>query len=371
MHRERGSAFFANVQVLRAIAASLVVAVHLRGFFGYSEVQDYIFRYGYAGVDLFFVISGFIIVVTTTDGSRSALSFFVSRICRLTPLYYLATFMVFATALVAPSVFKSTSANLVNLLYSLLFVPFEKSPGRIYPVYFLGWTLNYEMFFYALFAGATFLHQRRRALLCSISILMVVVAGAVAGVTDQSNLVLYVYSRPIVLDFVLGMLIGHFQPLLSGRSAIDVRLMAAILVGLALFMIGLIPGFPAATAPNTSTFLTFGIPSACVVLAMVLLETHGYKVKSLHTLGDASYSMYLTHYFVVGALIAVTSRMDLPQVLKAAFAFAVVCGTSVLTFWTIEKPLVLRTRKLLFFAIPALRREPSEVSASASSMGRW
>jgi peptidoglycan/LPS O-acetylase OafA/YrhL len=281
--------------------------------------------------------------------------------------------MVFATALIAPSVFKSTSANLVNLLYSLLFVPFEKSPGRIYPVYFLGWTLNYEMFFYALFAGATFLHQRRRALLCSISMLMVVAAGAVAGVTYQSNLVLYVYSRPIVLDFVLGMLIGHFQPLLSGRSAIDVRLTAAILVGLALFMIGLIPGFPAATAPNTNTFLTFGIPSACVVLAMVLLEAHGYKVRSplLHMLGEASYSMYLTHYFVVGGLIAVTSRIDLPQALKAVFAFAVVCGTSVLTFWTIEKPLVLRTRKLLFFAIPALRREPSEVSAPASSMGRW
>ena len=116
---------------------------------------------------------------------------------------------------------------------SLLFVPFEKSAGRIYPVYFLGWTLNYEMFFYALFLGAIFLCARQRVLLCSVAILAVVSAGAIAGAAPQSNLAFYVFSRPIMLDFVLGMVIGQFLPILSRMSiGIDMRFVAADLSAL-------------------------------------------------------------------------------------------------------------------------------------------
>ena len=76
------------------------------------------------------------------------------------------------------------------------------------------------------------------------------------------------------------------------------------LIGLALLMFGLVPDFPIAVAPNTNTFVTFGIPSACILLAMVMLESQGYRIKSLLLLllGDASYSMYLFHYFVVALL---------------------------------------------------------------------
>ena len=136
MRSEPDKTIFVNVQVLRAIAASLVVGVHLRNFFPYDESQDYLFRYGYAGVDLFFVISGFIMVVTTADRRQSAPSFFLNRICRIAPLYYLATLLVFVSALMAPFVFESTTASLGDLVNSLLFIPFEKSPDRIYPVYF-------------------------------------------------------------------------------------------------------------------------------------------------------------------------------------------------------------------------------------------
>jgi exopolysaccharide production protein ExoZ len=342
MERKPKKTLLVNVQVLRAASVALITFVHLHNLFPGVEPQGIFYRIGYAAVDLFFLISGFIMVVTTSPQPPSALSFCLNRICRVIPLYYLATLIVFVVAQIEPSVFHTSEASLSDLVNSLLFIPFEKSPGRIYPLYFLGWTLNYEMFFYALFGAAIWLRPQRRVLLCSLVILAAVGAGTIASVTPQDSAVLYAFSQPIMLDFVLGMMIGHFYPALSRLgAAIDTRLAAAALMGLALLFFALISLPPGLAAPPTNTFVAFGIPMGCILLATVLLETGGYRVTSplLLQSGNASYSLYLCHYFVIGAFVVANGWIDEP-IAMAVIAFLVVWATGLVVYRTVEKPLI-------------------------------
>src|SRR6185437_14170487 len=132
-----------NIQALRAIAALLVVFVHLAVPVAALGVAPF----GAGGVDLFFVISGFIMVYTTVGRPISGAEFLGRRIVRIVPLYWLLTLAVFGIALIAPTLLQFTTASWGQLLKSLFFIPFAKANGDVQPVLFLGWTLNYEMFF--------------------------------------------------------------------------------------------------------------------------------------------------------------------------------------------------------------------------------
>ena len=114
-------------------------------------------------------------------------------------------------------------------------------------------------------------------------------------------------------------------------------------------LVSLIPSYPSAVAPNTNTFAVFGIPSACILLAMLMLETGDYRVRSplLLSLGDASYSIYLSHYFIIGFFVAVNKQIHQPPLLMSILAFLVVCAAGVIIFRAIERPLVLPTKKAL------------------------
>src|ERR1019366_2869669 len=140
------------IQYLRGIAALMVVWHH--GVGQLATLETYFpFRFGTSGVDLFFVISGFIMVVTTAGRDVTPTEFIARRFVRVVPLYWVLTLALAATALVAPSLFRSVTLTAVSLIQSLLFIPhFSPShAGMIWPVLVPGWTLNYEMFFYVVF----------------------------------------------------------------------------------------------------------------------------------------------------------------------------------------------------------------------------
>src|SRR5690348_14430150 len=125
-----------NIQLLRAVAALMVVCIHLDAMFSKLGVliPD-------AGVDLFFVISGFIMVQVSSNTLPRM--FFARRLIRVVPLYWTMTFLIFICAAIAPSLFVNTSADFISLAKSLLFIPFAKSDvGMAQPLLFVGWTLN-------------------------------------------------------------------------------------------------------------------------------------------------------------------------------------------------------------------------------------
>ena len=179
------------------------VAVHAKAILSdtaYHGFQQVILPLGHAGVDIFFVISGFIMVYVTPR-DMSALQFLRNRILRVAPLYYLITFVTFGFALFLPGLMQSTEANIGHLIKSLLFVPFEKSNGYLHPTVFVGWTLNYEMMFYALFGIA--LLMRRHLVAAAIALVLAVL---LANLTD--GVVQRFYGNPIVLEFVACMLVA-------------------------------------------------------------------------------------------------------------------------------------------------------------------
>ena len=121
----RVSAELQSIQALRAVAASSVILVHI----------PFVGR-GTFGVDIFFVISGFIICYIS---SLNADDFLLKRIFRIVPLYWLGTCGVFLVALLMPTLLNATTANLTNLAKSLFLIPYRREDGSVFPMLFLGW----------------------------------------------------------------------------------------------------------------------------------------------------------------------------------------------------------------------------------------
>jgi peptidoglycan/LPS O-acetylase OafA/YrhL len=126
-----------SIQLLRAIAALSVVYVHC------TTAGDYnFFSTGTFGVDIFFIISGFIIAYMV---SKTTEDFLIKRIIRIVPLYFLATVAMALTVMFFPNHIRSTTISVSGFMKSILFIPGPENRGQ--PILGQGWTLNYEMFF--------------------------------------------------------------------------------------------------------------------------------------------------------------------------------------------------------------------------------
>ena len=151
------------VQVLRAAAALSVAMLHAQ-----HDAATLAERTGQvfapiaafpweAGVDVFFVISGFIMVHASTrlfGAEGGARAFLARRIARIVPIYWAVTTLYLAVALAVPDLLNRELLGWPLVVASYLFIPMARPDGLVQPLYGLGWTLNYEMFFYALFAVA-------------------------------------------------------------------------------------------------------------------------------------------------------------------------------------------------------------------------
>ena len=196
----RARATILEIQILRAVAALAVVVMHIGIELRYwAKATINWTEPGNAGVDLFFVISGFIMVFIAWDrfGSRGApVDFFVRRLIRIVPLYWLVT-----TGYVLANSYPAS-----RIITSYLFVPDFSANAAPLPVVLQGWTLNYEMFFYLVLALALFL-PRLIAISCVSALLAALVLLKVPT-----------YGNSVILEFVLGLWIGWaFQRALNYR----------------------------------------------------------------------------------------------------------------------------------------------------------
>ena len=195
------------IQALRAIAALLVVADHtlLNVVHDQSPTMTQLAgRLGSAGVYLFFVISGFIMVHIcwkTFGQKRAAVDFLRRRVIRIVPLYWFATIAAFAYHRVSAT--HGANADLSELLYSLAFIPHANNEGLWEPVLPQGWTLNYEMMFYLIFALSLFLPRHMALPALGLTLAAIVIAGPI-----MPNEALQYLASPIVLWFLFGVGLG-------------------------------------------------------------------------------------------------------------------------------------------------------------------
>ncbi|MEG3084232.1 acyltransferase [Sphingomonas sp. PB2P12] len=359
---------YINIQALRAIAALIVVWAHVRELFPDLAIIKYL-PSGLAGVDLFFVISGFIMVVSTQSRAIGPLEFLANRWGRLAPIYYIVTIFVFLLAAFAPAIMKSSRPDADSLLYSLLFIPHLKSADRIYPLYYLGWTLNYEMFFYATLALGMRIFRTWRYVATAVFICALAALGFAMDDLFDESIVLYAFTRSITLDFVLGIAIALSIPALTRIGHNRVLAGLALVLGLvALAVAGrFVPHFDERLiAPAGDTILRYGIPAALIVASAVALELNGAIIKNRLVLliGDASYSLYLTHFFVIAVAIMASNRLGLgtpARIGVAVAAYAASIAVAIGFYKMVEQSLnrIVRARlRALFHRDTHRRHDP-------------
>ena len=278
---ERSTRSLLSIQILRAVAALGVVLAHI---FPGALI-------GTAGVDLFFVISGFIMVYASERhfGRRDAPRiFFLRRLARIVPVYWAVTAVLVAYLLLARVDLAAVNLSPGAILASFLFFPLPRPDGSMLPVNFQGWTLNYEMFFYAVFAGFI-VFSRQRAVAGMIALFVAIV---ILGQALKPPQPFAFWADPIILEFCFGMLIAS-----ACRDGVRLSLPAA-----AALIAAAAVAFAASAAwgPHLAwRAAEWGLPSAAIVAGCALSKGSlnlGVVGRALGFLGDASYSLYLVHF---------------------------------------------------------------------------
>lgn len=291
-----------SIQVLRAIAVLAVLLYHAAGW-----------SHGQAGVDLFFVISGVIIGIVMVG--RSANAFIAARLWRIYPVYWFNALPLLAAAAVFGIL---TPARLAASL-TLWPVWGSYAPAYLVPA----WTLSFEMLFYGLVAVG--LAWRR-------PLLVVPVLGAFVGLNAVvANPYLQFLGNPLVLEFCAGLLLLR----LPRRAVLGA---AATVVGIGLFAMSPAPTIESAQIMDAAVAFprvaSWGIPAALVVYGALCFEGMAGKwAAPLVLIGDASYSIYLSHYFL---------NLALP--VWWPLRVLILVGAGLLMFVTVERP-IMRWRR--------------------------
>ncbi len=283
-----------SLQYLRAFAALAVVYSH--AVQQHDVFKPWLPYYGDVGVDVFFVISGFVIsgfvMVWIARDSDTPANFFNKRLRRVVPLYWFFTFLMALLFFLLPSAFRGTELGLNQLIQSLLFIPHWSvgHEGKVWPLVVPGWSLNYEMFFYLVFALSLWLPSAWRV---GVTCLVIVAVFTLANLSPTGTAIQAFLKQSIMLEFILGMLLA----LCFKRWPSSSRFLGwmATLVGV-LFLV-LQPMFFSEALPRV---IQFGFPALFIVAGFLYLPMVKSRFGLL--LGDSSYALYLSHTLVLGGL---------------------------------------------------------------------
>ena len=302
--QDRQAAKLNSIQILRAVAASVVVAGHIIGATARycaeheCQFQKWPVAVG-AGVDLFFVISGFIMVIASERmfATRTAgRDFILRRLVRIVPLYWGVTTVTLVLMVLGD---RHVLPGIGAIAASYLFVPFDttgRNDGFAFPIVDLGWTLNYEMMFYAIFA--LFIGQGRRNCVAFVTVVLTAIIG-LGALFQPSQTILRFWSQPISIEFVAGMWIATLHRHGKARLPGSIRILLAA-SACAYLALNPIMSLHAPTTPNGfDRVVGWGIPVAILLIAAISgpIPWRSSAERVLVLIGDASYSLYLTHPF--------------------------------------------------------------------------
>lgn len=330
---------YISIQFLRGVAALAVLFYHLYSvndrYFAHLQMPDF-FQIGKAGVDLFFVVSGFIIyVVSSRDfGFADAKPFLLKRVCRVYPVYWFYTALILLASLFLPGGINRSQGGEFDILRSLLLLPQEKLP-----VLMVGWTLVYEMYFYLIFAVIIVFfvpHQR---------IMVVAILGlltSLGAVWNYDSPTLAVILNPLVLEFFAGcfcayLLVGRGTRLPFPRSSAIVSSLSFV------FLLMTLPKFvDVGMMSNWQRLLYFGLPAAICLFALVNAELCGMKFFG-KWLGDCSYTLYLSHILVLNSVAVVFTKLFPSSfyldLMLLALVFVLVVVYAYVAYVLVERPL--------------------------------
>lgn len=307
---------YTTVQYLRAIAALLVVLHHARNptHWLFNPLEHF---HGFAkGVDIFFVISGFIMAAIGAKESPS--EFAKKRLIRVAPIYWMGTILVTMQIGLKLGFDKEL---IRHFLLSLSFVPHLNPDGEIFPILVPGWTLNYEMFFYGIFCLC--LLSKHPVRVCLVALLSLTALGLLHPMSTPAAVV---YTNVKLTEFAAGLLLGAYRHTIVKQSWLA-----------ALMPIGI------GTLFFSHHWAITTVGALLIVAAALASEKFTKKFGPLKTMGDASYFLYISHPFAIGVNYKLWSKVPLTGAWQFAgfltTAILLSCVVGILGHFVIEKPL--------------------------------
>ena len=312
-----------NLQILRAFAALNVVLFHIietsptynQGVVIFKSLEGW----GSNGVDIFFIISGFVMAYTQAINPKRFSDFIVNRIVRIVPIYWLLTSVLVAIYFVLPSIFREIKITLEYALSSYFFVSqvFQEQM----PLLYIGWTLEWEMLFYLIFALAIFCKNP---------------AYSIAVIVVLLSFICFYTGEWLVLEFALGIV----------AATLYQRVKLTPYVGLLILVLGVLLLLASIHyTGGMDRLFKWGIPSFLIVLGALYAKQMHYAF--LEYLGAASYSIYLIQVFSISAFYKVSSKffigMNGDVIALICLLFSAILGCCLYSFC--EKPLTLFLRK--------------------------
>ncbi|MCV5708199.1 acyltransferase [Escherichia coli] len=345
-----------SIHYLRGIAALVVVAFHLRsnlnGIYAQKDLGYLLFSGGASGVDLFFIISGFIITLSTAK-KTSASDFIIKRLFRIYPILLISLFLLF---------FIMPNSNVYDYVRSA--IPLHANYNDEAPFFgwnslITAWTLTYELYFYFIFIVSMSISHKFRTLICSSILLITIISSqlyfngsvsfsgnSASNITETSGIasLLRFASSPMMIEFIFGMFLYELRSIYKRVPMADV----VVFIGVSFYVCCFISGYRGGFGP-----INFGLWGLFIVFSSLVYESnHEIKdSKILSFLGDISYSLYMSHILVIELF-----RQQWPDApiysagsgfSRFLFLMSVSIVVSYFAFIYIEKPFIKYGRQLI------------------------
>jgi len=291
-----------NLQILRAFAALNVVLFHIIAIAGEQgfgiPTLEFLRGWGANGIDVFFVLSGFIMVYIAELRPRKPAAFLYSRAVRIIPIYWVLTLVGLAAILLAGD-FRGDPVSPEPILASFLFATRWTTTDM--PILYVGWTLEWEMVFYLIFGLCLFFKSKRIQFVLPLVIL--------------SALVMFGGQDSIILEFGFGMIVAKLAKLNWAKTRAGLLTVAGTVLLAASIWI----------KPDLPQPVLWGLPSALLVLGLVNIPQ--WKFRLGEHLGDASYSIYLIQVFTIPVFYKLAEK-TVPDLSPLLLAMACLVGTA-------------------------------------------
>lgn len=324
-----------SLQALRYIAAILVVGFHTEEAIQERLHEDLIefFSFGSIGVDIFFIISGFIIALATSEPRQTSYveqskDFFVRRLIRIMPIYWFYTILKILIVLLLPALVLRSELQGYHLFSSFAFLPSMAPWGLIQPILPIGWTLNFEMLFYIIFAIAILLNKNK--------IILTALAFVIVFVLDlifPKNVFFSFYAQSFIFEFILGLI--AFQIVCKFQKIHFAFISLLFVIGIALI---------SSKNNGINHIFTCGLGALSLVLCVVYIErffTHPKVRRLSEALGDSSYSLYLSHSFTVPFSAVIFGQiLGLNGYLVLLLTLVIATISGIASYRIIEKPVI-------------------------------
>jgi exopolysaccharide production protein ExoZ len=351
-----------SIQFLRAVAALLVVfdnSLLVQMNYGISQQQNFLHlnKFGCIGVDLAFIICGFIITLVASKytGASQGIHFLAKRFLRINPVYYMLSLVLLLIILFNPGYnpFPGGKPTINSIVDSLFILPTGSNLSTYTPLLKCGWALSFIWLFYLLFFLLIVCKVRHKAFSLLGTIALLVVCGIIF---QPHDLRFQFITNPILLEFLLGCIISYIYLRVKQIPA-DIGFIC-LLIGVASYIYLVIKGFGIVGYfegtlngyLSLNRFLFWGIPSSLIVAGCVILEKNGLLVRLwnnpfLLLCGNASFSIYLGNTIVLSLLMLLYKKTGyfLPADLMIWLQMVIAVIVSIFFYKLVEKPLLQYT----------------------------